>query len=347
MQPSGTGNLAQAHSISVVVPVYQGETTLAPLLAEIAPLTREFSSPAGHRALIVEVLLVHDNGPDASADVMRELAMTYPFVRSIWLSRNFGQHPATLAGMASSRGDWIATMDEDGQHDPSYLGAMLDVAMTERADVVYARPTNTPPHGLARNVASNLSKRLLRISTNEVNATEFQSFRLVLGDIGRGVAEYAGASVYLDVAMAWVARKISTCPITLRDEGNRKSGYSLRSLVSHFWRMVLSSGTGALRLVSLVGLIFAAGGFLLALYFVFAKLFGHLTSPAGWPSLITAMLVCSGAILFSLGVIAEYLGVSVNMAMGKPLYLIVSDPAQGPIGRGGRHPADQPGESAR
>ena len=101
---------------------------------------------------VAEVLLVHDCGPDDSARVMRELEKAHPFARAIWLSRNFGQHAATLAGMASAGGDWIVTLDEDGQHDPAYIGAMLDVALAEQASVVYARPTNEPPHGAVRNV---------------------------------------------------------------------------------------------------------------------------------------------------------------------------------------------------
>lgn len=333
MQQDGSRGGAPTHSVSVVVPVYQGELTLSALLSEIEPLTTEHSSPQGHRLKVAEVLLVHDNGPDASARVMRQLAAAYPFVRNIWLSRNFGQHPATLAGMASSGGDWIATLDEDGQHDPSFLGAMLDVAMAEQADVVYGRPVNEPPHGAARNIASRMSKRLLRFTTDDVDATEFQSYRLVLGEISRSVGAYAGAGVYLDVALAWVARKVAGCPVTLRAERGRPSGYSFRSLSSHFWRMVLSSGTRALRLVSLLGVLMATLGFLLALYFFVAKLFGYLNSPAGWPSLIVVLLVSTGAILFSLGVVAEYIGVAVNMAMGKPLYLIVSDAADGPLGR--------------
>ena len=213
MGTDGAGELARAHTVSVVVPVYQGERTLPALLAELAALTEEFSSPDGHRLRVAEVLLVNDNGPDGSAEVMRGLAVQYPFVRTVWLSRNFGQHAATLAGMASSGGDWIVTMDEDGQHDPAFIGPMLDVAMAERADVVYAEPTNPPPHGVARNFASRTSKRLLRASTSDVNATQFQSYRLVLGEISRSVAAYAGAGVYLDVALAWVARKVATCPV--------------------------------------------------------------------------------------------------------------------------------------
>ena len=62
------------HSISIVVPVYRGATTLPGLLAEIAPLTNEFTTAEGHRAVVAEVLLVYDNGSDDSPRVMRELA---------------------------------------------------------------------------------------------------------------------------------------------------------------------------------------------------------------------------------------------------------------------------------
>ncbi len=321
------------HSVSVVVPVYQGEHTLAGLIEELVPFTTAVHTPQGRPVVVTEVLLVHDNGPDGSPKVMRDLAERYPFVRTVWLSRNFGQHAATLAGMASSGGDWIVTMDEDGQHDPRDIPRMVDAAMEHQADVVYAKPVNEAPHGLRRNIASRGAKFLLRVSTGERDALDFQSFRLVLGEVGRSVAAYAGTGVYLDVAMRWVARRITTCPVTLREEGDRPSGYSLRSLISHFWRMVLSSGTRALRLVSLLGVVFALAGFVFAGYFLIASLVLGTSLPQGWPSLMVATLLSAGAVLFSLGVIAEYIGVAVNMAMGRPLYLIVSDAADGPLGR--------------
>jgi len=333
---------AMPHAVSVVIPVYQGARTLPPLLRELAPMADGFSTPIGYQVRVAEVLLVHDNGPDDSAKVIRELAEKYDFVRPVWLSRNYGQHPATLAGMASTGGDWIVTMDEDGQHDPAAIGPMLDVAMTEQADLVYAKPTNKPPHGAMRNTASRAAKRVIVASAGTRSARDFHSYRLVLGEVGRSVAAYAGAGAYLDVAMSWVARRIATCPVQLRAEGGRPSGYSLRTLSSHFWRMVLSSGTKGLRLVSLLGVIFAVGGFGLAVYLLVARLFFDADLPPGWPSLMVAILLGSGAILFSLGVIAEYIGVNVNMAMGRPLYLIVTDPADGPLGRALQPPTPPP-----
>ena len=321
------------HLVSVVIPIYQAERHLPTVLAELAPLGRPHVSPAGTPFRVAEVLLVHDCGPDDSARVIREMEQEHDFARGIWLSRNFGQHAATLAGMASAGGDWIVTLDEDGQHDPAYIGAMLDVALAEQVTVVYARPTNSAPHGVARNAASRWGKRVVNVLSGGADTSVFNSYRLILGEVGRSVAAYAGSGVYLDIALGWVAGRPSTAPVVSRAEGeDRRSGYSTRTLLSHFWRMVLTGGTRGLRLVSGLGIAFAFLGFLLAVFIVIRQLV-HPAPVAGWTSLTVVTLICTGAILFSLGVIAEYVGVAVNMAMGKPLYLITQDPAEGPLGR--------------
>ncbi|GAB3265087.1 glycosyltransferase family 2 protein [Nocardioides dilutus] len=316
----------------MVIPVYQGEKTLARLLADLEAWTRPFSTPGGHRAVVSEVLLVHDCGPDASDRVIRAAADAYGWVRPVWLSRNFGQHAATLAGMSSSGGDWVATMDEDGQHDPADLGGMLDRAMSERADVVYARPLNPPPHGLLRNTASRLGKRSIPLLTGRAGAEMFHSYRFMLGDIARSVAAFSGPGVYLDVALGWICRRPTTAPVTLRDEGERRSGYDWRSLASHYWRMVITGGTRMLRLVSLLGVALALVGVVMTIVVVVLRLSGHI-DVSGWASAMVVALLSSGAILFALGVVAEYVGVAVNMAMGKPLYLALGDRELGPMGR--------------
>jgi len=322
------------HRVSIVIPVYQGEHTLAALVREIVVLTDPARTAQGHEFQVVEVLLVNDHGPDRSDRVIRELAAAHDFIRPVWLSRNFGQHPATLAGMASSSGDWIVTMDEDGQHDPADIGDFLDVALKSGSQLVYADPVNRPPHNMLRNGSSRLAKWVFSTFLTGTAEGTFQSYRMILGEIGRSVAAYAGSGVYLDVAMGWVAGPTASCPVRLRDEGERRSGYSTRALLSHFWHMVLSSGTRALRMVSALGALFALGGVAYAIYLFVVRLISDAV-PQGWTSTMVLVLLSTGAILFSLGVIAEYVGVAVNMAMGKPLYLIVGDPKDGPLGRAG------------
>ena len=329
--PSAEPDVAD-HSISIVIPVYQGERTLTGVLEEIEPLTRLSITPDGYSFRVEEVLLVFDHGPDDSASIIRSITDRFPFARGIWLSKNFGQHAATLAGMASSGGDWIVTLDEDGQHDPRAIGGMLDTAMREQASVVYAKPTNPAPHGPVRNAASKTAKYLLTKLSGTGAAADYQSYRLMLGNIGRSVAAYAGSGVYLDVAIGWVASRVTTSPVELREEGERSSGYSARRLFSHFWRMILTTGTRGLRIVSGLGVVFAVIGVIFAVVIFIQRLAGDIAIQ-GWASLSVLVLLSAGFILFSLGIIAEYIGINVNMAMGKPPYLITTDPADGPLGR--------------
>ena len=190
----------EIHTISIVVPVYQGELTLEPLLADIEPLTGSQSTPSGVPFRVSEVILVHDGAIDESDAVMSSLATKMPFVTAIWLSRNFGQHPATLAGMSGSNGDWVVTLDEDGQNEPRDIARLLDVAVEDEIQLVYARPTNEPPHGWVRNTFSAVAKWIFRKFLGHAHMGEFNSFRLIKGEIARGLAAYCGP----DVTWMWL-----------------------------------------------------------------------------------------------------------------------------------------------
>jgi glycosyltransferase involved in cell wall biosynthesis len=318
---------AGQRTVSVVIPVYRGSETLRPLVAEIEPMTKTSVTAEGRAYRVTEVVLVWDRGPDASDEVIRDLSRVYPWVRPVWLSRNYGQHAATLAGMASAAGDWIVTMDEDGQHDPAAIADLLDTAIRDHAQVVYGAPDNPPPHGAVRNGASKIVKSLAAGLLVEDMPKGFTSYRLVLGEIARSMAAYAGPGIYLDVALGWVTARVSHCPITARREGRPATSYTFRRLASHFWRLVISSGTRPLRLVSALGFVTALVGALLSLFFIFQRV-THQVPIAGWTSVIVTVLFVGGATLFSLGVIAEYVGAALRSAMGRPLYVTVRDPQE-------------------
>lgn len=324
------GTVPRVHTVSVVVPVYRGEQTIATLITELDQFSQPATTAGGASFVVDEIVLVHDHGPDRSDVVLKQLDRDYPQVRVVWLSRNFGQDAATIAGMAAARGEWIVTMDEDGQHNPEYLAAFLDTALAQRADLVYSKPTNTRPHGLLRNLTSRGAKLVLATVFSFPDSTRFESYRLIRGDIGRQLAQVASTGVYLDVALTWVVDNTAQQPVVLRAEGRAQSGYNYRRLFSLFWKMVLCSGTRGLRLVSLLGLTLAVGGVVYAAVIVCQVLFGHGQNPAGWASTIIVLLLVGGAILFSLGLIAEYLGVALHVLVGKPLYLTVKSPTPRP-----------------
>lgn len=311
--------------LSVVIPVFDGASTLPALIAELGLLTTDSKTPGGVKFCVDEVLLVWDGGSTASAAAAEELAARFPWVRTIWLSRNFGQHAATLAGMSSSGGTWVITMDEDGQHDPAFIGSMLDTALRDDAQLVYAAPTNERPHGIFRNMGSGFARWFFRRVTGDSAITNFHSYRLINGEVARGTAAYTGPGVYLDVALSWVVARVAICPLPMRLEGRPASNYSMRRLVNHFGRLLISSGTRPLVWVSVIGFAFFAVGVLYSIWVVANRLFGQ-TAPEGWTSSFIATLIVGGLILFSLGIIAQYLRAAVNMSLGKPLYVVIKTP---------------------
>lgn len=317
---------AVLHHISLVIPVYRGENTLAILMQEVATLTVEQISPGGARLLISEVLLVHDCGSDRSDKTIEALASQYAFVRPVWLSRNFGQHAATLAGMASATGNWVATIDEDAQQNPADIGRMLDSALAGALQLVYARPINPPPHGWLRNAASLTAKKITsKILNSQIG--KFNSFRLVDGEIARTLAAYCGNGVYLDVGLFWITGRIGHCPVELRIELDRPSGYSYIKLIGHFWNLVLTTGTRPLRLITLMGIFSMILAFIISGYALYGKFYGSVPVQ-GWTSLLIVVAFFSGAILTALGVIAEYLAVTMGIVMGKPLYVVATKPTR-------------------
>jgi len=313
--------------ISIVIPVFLGEKTLPFLINEILPLTLGFSTPNGTHCIVCEVLLVHDCGPDRSDVVLEELKKQYSFVRPVWLSRNYGQHAATMAGMASATGDWVVTIDEDCQHRPEDIGCMLDCAITESLQLVYAQPKNSAPHGWLRNTLSRSAKTISKNLLGNSEIGKFNSFRLIDGEIARTLAAYCGNGVYLDVGLFWITGSIGHCPVQLRDEMSRPSGYSYVKLFNHFWNLVLTTGTRPLRLITMLGFCSLLFAIFFSGYALYGKFFSN--SPVqGWASLLIIVSFFSGATLTSLGVIAEYLAVTLGIVMGKPLYVVSSKPTR-------------------
>lgn len=313
--------------VSIVIPVYSGEHTLPTLVKEIAPLTQPQTTPNGNRFVVSEVLLTHDCGPDQSDKTLEDLSAQYAFVQPVWLSRNYGQHAATMAGMASATGDWIVTIDEDGQQNPADIGSMLDCALASSLQLVYAEPTNPPPHGFIRNTLSLIAKEISTRMLGNRAIGRFNSFRLIDGEIARTLAAYCGNGVYLDVGLFWITGRVGRSPIRLREELGRPSGYSYIKLIGHFWSLILTTGTRPLRLITVTGMFSIILAFAIAAYALYGKYFGQ-TPVQGWASLLVVVSFFSGSILAALGVIAEYLAVTMGIVMGKPLYVVSSKPTR-------------------
>jgi polyisoprenyl-phosphate glycosyltransferase len=128
-----------------------------------------------------------------------------------------------------------------------------------------------------------------------------------------------GENVYLDVALRWSCGDAAVCPVPMREE-HTESSYSLKALVTHFWRMVVSTGTRPLRYMAFGGVFVALMGLVVAVIVIERRLSGAFPAP-GWTSVMVALLILMGGLFTFLAVVAEYVGFAVRNTIGKPLYV--------------------------
>lgn len=312
--------------ISVVVPVYSGADYLAELVASIAQLRESWISDAAPLHL-EEVVFVNDDSVDESAAVLNTLSEGRVWMRVLHLSRNFGQHPATIAGILHTRGDWVITLDEDLQHPPEFIPAMLRVAVTGQLDIVYAHALEGVHENAIRDLGSHLIKRAIGVLAGDMSVSNFSSFRVIRGAIARSASQVCGHETYFDIALSWYSRRVGSLIVRIKDRrfiDGKKSGYSISKLMSHARRLIMSSRIKALRIGGYLGLLAMFFGFAFAAYVAVTEfLYPGAFMARGWSSLIISNMVFGGMTLFLISAILEYLSILVLRAQGKPTFFVV------------------------
>ena len=297
--------------ISVVVPVYNSEQTLRPLVVQIAELFRL-------RKTEFEIVLVNDGSRDASWQQVVDLAKEFPHVRGFNLMRNFGQHNALLCGIRSARVDTIVTIDDDLQHPPEEIAKLLD-KLNEGFDVVYGAP-QAAPHGILRNLASKMTKFALQAAMGAETARRVSAFRAFRTRLRNAFAAFAGSYVSIDVLLTWGTTRFTHVVVRHEPRTIGVSNYSVRKLITHAFNMITGFSTVPLQAASLLG--FALTGFgILLMIFVITMYFVDRSAPAGFPFLASMIAIFSGAQLFSLGMIGEYLARVHFRLLDKPSYV--------------------------
>ena len=306
--------------VSVVVPVYESEQSLAALVGE---LCERLPTIAEHH----EIILVDDGSSDGSWAAIEGLARDRPGVRGLKLMRNYGQHNALLAGIRAARYERIVTMDDDLQHPPAEVSKLL-TKLDEGFDVVYGVPAEQQ-HGLLRDLASFMTKLALQGTMGADNARNISAFRAFRTELREASAAYAGPFVSIDVLLTWGTRLFSR--VVVRHEPRRvgTSNYTVRKLITHALNMVTGFSTLPLQLASILGFTFtlfgvALFGFVIINYFVLGG------SVPGFTFIVSVIALFSGAQLFAIGVIGEYLARVHFRLMDKPPYAVRRDTASRP-----------------
>lgn len=296
-------------NLSIVVPVYQGEKLIEPLVAQLSQALPAFAEN-------YEIILINDGSPDHSWAVIQRLTDKYKCVRGICMMRNYGQHNATLCGVRLARYEVTVTMDQDLQHQPEDIPLLLE-KLDEGYDVVYGAPKKLP-QGFLRNLMTAGIKQILArvIGLPSVrNVSAFRAFRTNLRD---AFANFQSPTLILDVLLSWGTTRFTSVPVNIAQA--ERTSYNFRMLVRTAMLILIGYSTLPLRFASWIGFVMTLFGlgvfiYVLVVYFTAGSL-------PGFPFLASIIALFSGAQLFALGIFGEYLARMFDRSMDRPTYVI-------------------------
>jgi undecaprenyl-phosphate 4-deoxy-4-formamido-L-arabinose transferase len=302
------------NSLSVVVPVFNSEKSLPLLCERLFPVLESSSKQ-------YELILVNDGSYDASWDTICQLTNQFPHIVGINLMRNYGQHNALLCGIRAAKYDLIITMDDDLQNPPEEIPKLLE-KLGEGYDVVYGTPQQEQ-QGLWRDLASQITKLALQSTMGVKPARSVSAFRVFRTQVCNAFANYQGSFVSIDVLLTWGTTRFAASSVRHDSRQIGQSNYTFKKLVIHALNMVTGFSILPLQLASLLGFIFTLFGFSV-LVFVVGRFLLQGGSVPGFPFLASTIAVFSGAQLFALGIIGEYLARIHFRMMGRPVYTVRS-----------------------
>lgn len=301
--------------LSIIVPCYNEGPSLPAFFDAVVKALKG-------RELEYELIFVDDGSTDDSAGLLRSFAESgrCRHVTIVDFSRNFGKEAAMLAGLQESSGDALTFIDADLQQRPETMLDMYDRLMANDSyDVVAAYQQKRVEGGL-RNA---LSRKFYRVfndfsdTTLEPNASDFRVFRRSVATALLAMPEYHR---FTKGMFSWVGFRTLPYPYTPEPRCAGTSKWTMHKLLRYAVQGMISFSTAPLIISSYVGAIAALLGFIYLIAVFVDALIMHNT-PAGYPTIMSTMLILGGLILLSLGIIGSYLSRIYIEGKHRPIYI--------------------------
>lgn len=298
--------------VSVIVPVYKTTGTLIQLCNRIKAALKD--------CYTYEIILVDDNSSEESWPTIRSICKEDRLVRGVKLFKNYGQHNALACGINRSKGDIIATLDDDLQHPPECLPELITKLGTD-FDVVYGKPKERSTT-LIRQIISMATKNTLSMLTRDENiAVNASALRVFQGRLRVLFSGHANPSTNVDIVLSWGASNYCISPVSFNYRAQGGSGYSLKRLARHATNILTGMTTTPLRLASILGITMSAFGLLLIAYLAGVSIaFG--TPVPGFLFIATTICLFNGAQMLAIGIIGEYLARVYARSTDRPCFIV-------------------------
>jgi glycosyltransferase involved in cell wall biosynthesis len=310
----------QVPELSFVIPVFNGAQTVPRVVRRIQDTFARHS---------IEIVLVNDGSQDDSEMVCRSLVEANPdTVVFVHLARNFGEHNAVLAGLAQTRGQCVAVLDDDGQNPPEEVLPMWKLLKDDHRDVVYGRYA-VKQHHWFRNLGSRLNDQMATWLLRKPKDLYLSSFKVMNRFLVGEILKYDGPFPYIDGLIFRATRNIGQINVQHRSRECGRSGYTFIRLVRLWLNMFLGFSITPLRIAVIAGLVTSMFSILMLVGILVDKVWVNPGVPVGIPTVLVLITFFGGVQLTVLGSVGEYVGRIFLSQNGMPQF-VIRDVMRGP-----------------
>lgn len=304
--------------ISFVIPCYNSAQTVGNVVRDIV------DTVLARREFQYEIILVNDNPPDDTWRVICEMCRNNPNIHGVCFTKNFGQHAALMAGYRKVTGDIVVSLDDDGQTPPQEMFKLID-ALNEKTDLVYAKYIQKK-RSLFRNFGSKVNDWMVQWLLDKPKELYLASYYAAKRFIIDEMVKCENPFPYIDGLALRSTSEYINVDIVHKERAAGNSGYSIAKLVGLWMNGLTSFSVKPLRIATFSGFCISLFGLVLAIIIIIQKLILKDAVSAGWPSLMTVVLILDGAIMIMLGLVGEYVG-RIYVTMNKSPQYVIKDEA--------------------
>ena len=299
--------------LSIVSPIYKGEKMLDELVRRITmsvtTITDEY-----------EIILVNDQSPDDSWNVIKRICQEDKHVKGVNLSRNFGQHYAITAGLSLVQGEWIIVMDCDLQDRPEEIPNLYRKAMEGGFDIVYAQRQERQDKFLKR-LSSTAFHAVFDWLSGIKSDKTIANFGIYHNQVIKEYNKMPERARAFGSLIRYLGFSVGYQPVVHAERAEGTSGYNFARLMKLAFDVMISNTNKPLKMAVETGLVMAVISFALALYNVFAKLFG-IISVQGYTTTVFSIWFVGGILLTMMGVLGLYIDKIFDQVKGRQLFII-------------------------
>ncbi|MGI6117401.1 MAG: glycosyltransferase family 2 protein [Bilifractor sp.] len=307
-------NSEKRKKISIIIPCYNEEEAI-PLFYQ------EASAVLSSLSYRYEMLFINDGSRDNTLPVLRSLAEKDPHVQYLSFSRNFGKESAMYAGFCNADGDYVAVMDADLQDPPSLLPEMLDILEQGEYDSVATRRKDRTGESPVRSWFAHRFYHLInRISDADI-VDGARDFRLMTRDMVDSIVAMSEYNRFSKGIFGWIGFRTYWLSYQNVERVAGSTKWSFWGLFKYAIDGIINFSQAPLAIASWGGVFMTFIGFVLLIIIIVRKLaFGD--PVAGWASLICTVIFIGGLILFSLGILGQYIAKIYLETKGRPHFII-------------------------